>query len=378
MRDKSPPRVLHIVSAMNRGGAETLIMNIYRNMNRELLQFDFVTHSAAKEDYEDEINALGGKLYKIPSLGQLGPFAYIKELKRIMKVHPFVAVHAHTDFQSGFPALAAKWSGIPTRVCHSHSNNWPRGSSLTANAILIALRALIRYSATNFSSCSLEAAHFLFGRSMISQDKINILKNGIDISSFTNANGPFRRQLCSELELPEQVKIIGHVGHFSESKNQRFILKIVKRLVSEDDRFVALFVGDGPLKKEVEEEADRLGIRKQIRFLGVRADIPNLMKAFDIFLFPSKFEGFGIAAIEAQCSGTPCILSDAVPRSTDMGLGLAAYLSLEEELDRWCWQVKKSMLISPPDPAKISEQISKLGYSIQTSVSDWLQLYGAS
>lgn len=372
-----PKRVLHIVSAMNRGGAETLLMNVYRNINRDQIQFDFVSHTTVKEDYEEEIHKLGGRIFKISSLGQQGAISYVKELRRLMSFYPFAAVHIHTDFQGGFPALAAKKSGIKKRICHSHSNNWPKGSSLSAKILLIALQALIRFSATNYSSCSLEAGQFLFGRKMMVKQKVKILKNGIDIESFKNTDSQFRQKLISEFHLPNQAKILGHVGRFSDSKNQQFILKVLKKLVEEDASFVALMVGDGPLRKEVEKETNRLGIRNQVYFLGVREDVSNLMKGFDVFLFPSKFEGFGIVALEAQCAGIPCVISDTVPRSTDMGLELASYIPLEE-LDSWCSQVKKSLLISRPEPEIIAEQISKSGYSIQTTIGDWLQLYGAS
>lgn len=376
MNVKHPKRVLHIVSAMNRGGAETLLMNVYRNINRDQIQFDFVSHSTAKEDFEEEIHKLGGRIFKIASLGQQGPIAYIKELRRIMSDFPFIAVHIHTDFQGGFPALAAKMSRIKIRICHSHSNNWPKGSSLSAKIQLIALQALIRFSATNYSSCSLEAGEFLFGRKMITKKKVKILKNGIDMEPYREIDDQFRQQLISELQLPTQAKIIGHVGRFSESKNQHFILKVLKKLAEEDGSYVVLFVGDGPMRKEIEQEAERLEISSQVHFLGVRKDIPNLMSGFDIFLFPSKFEGFGMVAVEAQCTGTPCVISDAVPKSTDMGLGLAEYLPLEVE--KWCSQIKKSLFIQRPNSRKIVQQISKRGYSIQTSVGDWLQLYGAS
>ena len=181
-----------------------------------------------------------------------------------------------------------------------------------------------------------------------------------------------------ELQLSEDVITIGHVGKFSPSKNQMFILQILERLVREDNRFTALLVGDGPLKKQIETEAEKLGILKNIRFLGVREDIPRLMRAFDVFLFPSLFEGFGIVTVEAQSVGTPCVLSDTVPKSTDMGLGLVKYINLDENLEVWCEEIKKALLIERPRSSRIIAQISKKGYNIQHNVSDWLHLYGVN
>src|SRR5665647_859079 len=139
-------RILHVVSAMNRGGAETLLMNVYRNIDRCKIQFDFVSHRMEKCDYDDEITSLGGRIFRIPSLGQTGPLTYIIKLKKIMTQTNYIAVHSHTDYQSGFAAIAAKMAGIKKRICHSHSNNWARGDGLKARITLKAMQSLIRYT----------------------------------------------------------------------------------------------------------------------------------------------------------------------------------------------------------------------------------------
>ena len=160
-----PKRVLHIVSSMGRGGAETLIMNIYRNIDRRKVQFDFITHSQGNGDYDDEIKTMGGKIHCIPSLGNIGPFNYLKRLVALMSANDYIAIHAHTDYQSGFPALAAKICGIKNRICHSHSNNWLKNKGIKEWLILKNLQVMIRFSATKFCSCSEEAAEFIFGKS---------------------------------------------------------------------------------------------------------------------------------------------------------------------------------------------------------------------
>lgn len=372
-----PKRILHIVSSMERGGAETLIMNVYRNLDHSKVQFDFITHSAQKGDYEDEIKELGGRIFKISSLGQLGPFLYIKELVKIMKSDQFIAVHSHTDYQSGFPAVAAKLTGIKKRICHSHSSNWQKGSSLSEKITLNILRTIIKVAATNYCSCSEEAAKFLFGKNGVNFKKVKILKNGIDPSQFIRTNQNDRKSVIDELRLSENAKIVGHVGRFSESKNHIFLLKVLKKLVQQDKSFIALLIGDGPLRKKIEHDAENLGIINHIKFLGIRADISRLMNSFDVFIFPSKFEGFGIVTIEAQCSGTPCVISDTVPKTTDMGLGLASFLSLDASLDSWCTKIKEAVSTEKPNQEMIMDEVSKCGYSIQNNVNDWIELYGA-
>lgn len=371
-----PQRVLHVVSAMNRGGAETLLMNIYRNIDKRKLQFDFVSHRKEKSHYDSEIESLGGKVYRIASLGQVGPFDYINQLKKIIKENPYVAVHAHTDYQCGFPVLAAKLSGIENRIAHSHSNNWGQGNSLKSSVKFQALKLLIKYNTTQYCACSEEAGQFLFGQSRIAENKkLKVLKNGIDVRQFIDQQETYT-SVRNELQLPVDAKILGHVGAFSESKNQKFILKILKSLLEDRKDVYAVFVGEGPLKNQIELEARNLKIEDYVKFIGVRSDISRLMRAFDIFLFPSIFEGFGIVTIEAQSSGTPCIVSDQVTRKTDMGLGLITYLSLESDIKYWLNKVNKAFSIKRPDKEIIEKNISTLGFDIKDSIPEWLALYG--
>ncbi|MBS4197567.1 glycosyltransferase family 1 protein [Lederbergia citri] len=366
-----PKRVLHIVSAMERGGAETLIMNIYRHIDRKKVQFDFITHSDKPGDFDQEIKEMGGNIYHIPSLGSSGPIRYLKALINIISANKYTAIHAHTDFQSGFPALAAKICKIKHRICHSHSNNWLQ-NGWKGLLMLKGLQFLIKISATKLCSCSEEAARFLFG----SSSKVHILKNGININEFLTAGEGCKEQILNELCIPSDSKIIGHIGRFSESKNHQFLLEVLKKMVEKDSSYIALLVGDGPLRKTIELEAVRLRLQNHVRFLGVRSDIPNLMKAFDLFLFPSKFEGFGIVLLEAQCSGIPCVVADTVPKSTDMDLGLVTFLPLVENVSRWCNCIEHSLKIEKPNESLISNNISKYGFNIRDTVHDWINLYG--
>lgn len=376
VKAKKAARVLHIVSAMDRGGAETLLMNIYRNIDKSQIQFDFVSHRTEKCDYDEEIAVLGGKVYRIPSLGQVGPFAYIKELTKIMSDNQYVAVHAHTDYQGGFAAVAAKMAGIKKRVCHSHSNNWPQGSGIKAKITLKVLQSIIKYAGTDYCACSIEAARFLFGEGIINDNKVEFLKNGIEISQFTDVDIRAVASMRKELNIPDEAKIIGHIGRFSESKNHIFILQVLKEILKGDTNFIAVLVGDGPLKSSIELKAKELGIYNNIRFLGVRTDIPRLLKAFDVFLFPSLFEGFGIVTLEAQCSGTPCVVADTIPRNTDMGLGIMSFISLNEKLEIWFEEIYKALSKEKPERRKIINNISKLGFDINSNIPDWLSLYG--
>ncbi|HHW37918.1 MAG TPA: glycosyltransferase family 1 protein [Bacillales bacterium] len=360
---------------MNRGGTETLLMNVYRNLDRSKIQFDFISHRNEKCDYDDEITSLGGKIFRIQSLGQLGPAGYMKELKKVMLTNSYVAVHAHTDYQSGFPAFAAKLVGIKRRICHSHSNHFPIGNGMKEKTMLRFLQSIIKYAATDYAACSKEAALFLFGKKTIEDQKFHVLKNGIEITAFVNGDEDCNLKVKQELNIPYNAKIIGHIGTFSESKNHKFILKVLKRMVEKNNNIYVVLVGDGPLKQQIEEDAKEQGVYDHIRFLGVRGDVPRVMKAFDVFLFPSIYEGFGIVMIEAQSSGIPCVVSDGVPKSTDMGLELVSFVSLTDNLDTWTDAIDESFAKVKPLKELVLNHISKQGFDIKSNVPKWVELY---
>ncbi|SHR98235.1 glycogen synthase [Mycobacteroides abscessus subsp. abscessus] len=371
-----PKRVLHVVSAMDRGGAETLIMNIYRNVDKKLIQFDFVTHGSKKGDFDDEILSMGGKIYNIPSLGTVGPFKYLKQILNILDQINYTAIHAHTDYQGGFVALAGLIKGVKYRICHSHSSNWLRDNNILNKILLLGFRTLIKQTSTHLCSCSEAAADFLFGSTVRGNKRLKILKNGIDPTEYLEDKTSIKETILTKSNLPSNSKVIGHVGKFSESKNQIFLLKLLQRIVKEDPKFVLLFVGDGPLKNDIGSEVEKMGLYNHVRFLGVRSDIAILMKTFDVFVFPSLFEGFGIVMLEAQCSGIPCVASDAVPLGTDMNLGLVTYLSLDEDMEEWSRAIINATTIPKPSTKAIQTMFSSNGFHIKDNVNEWMSLYG--
>jgi len=374
-----PIRVLHVVSAMNRGGAETLIMNIYRNIDRSKIQFDFISHNSNNpNDFDDEIKSLGGRVFRVQSLGELGPVKYIRELRKIMEQNgPFQAVHAHTDFQSGFVAIAAKMAGIHRRICHSHNNDWTMGNNIKARTLLWILKRTISVFGTNYCACSIAAAHFLFNKSKTDNGRVSILRNGIAVNEYEHLlEEDCQIRIRKELDIPQDAKILGHIGRFYEQKNHRFLLQVIKKATEKDAGIIAILVGDGPLRQEIEREADELGIRNHIRFTGVRKDIPQLMRTLDVFVFPSLFEGFGIVMVEAQAAGVPCVASDSVPIETDMGLGLVKFVRLQAGAEIWAQEVITSLPTKNNNLKEVSQKITDRGFNIKQSVADWVSLYG--
>lgn len=366
-------RILHVVSSMNRGGAETMIMNLYRNIDRKKIQFDFVCHIKEKCDFEDEICSLGGRIIRIDSLRTLGTKNYIKELKRvIIDYGPYQAVHAHTDIQAGIVTLAAKMARVDKRVCHSHNTKWKEKPNIKDNLQSYMLRNLAKITSTNLCACGKDAAIFFFGKNEYKKNKVIILNNGIDIDKFNNINNSDINRVKNELKIENSGLVIGHIGRFYEQKNHIFIINLAKELKKKNVNFKMLLIGDGPLKENIKQKSYEYKLDKNIVFLGVRDDVPVLLKIFDVFIFPSFYEGLPVTLIETQTSGVQAIISDTISKEVDLGVGLIERVSLNNT-ETWV----KSILYkrNKCDVDTIYKRINEKGYNVKNNVKTLEKLY---
>lgn len=318
----NPIRILHAVVNMNRGGAETLIMNLYRQMDRTKLQFDFLT---CKEGvFDNEIRSFGGRIYRIPYVSEAGHFGYLQALKKFFSQHhDYSIVHAHMDKMSGFVLHAARKSGIPTRIAHSHSSASEGGFVNRLYKWLAGTR--IMSSASHYFACSKEAADWLFRQQA---KQALILPNGVELEPFSYSES-IRCLTRKELNLKEEQFVIGHVGRFVPVKNHAFMLELMKEVLQYRPDSKMLLVGDGPLRPEIEQWIRSNGLSDSISLLGVRNNVNELMQAFDVLIFPSFFEGLPVTLIEAQAAGLPCIVSDRVSNESDLQLGLMSFQPIE-------------------------------------------------
>ncbi|ESU32065.1 hypothetical protein G3A_13090 [Bacillus sp. 17376] len=360
----SPLRVLHVVVNMNRGGAETLLMNLYRNIDRSKIQFDFLT---CKEGvFDEEIMQLGGNVYRVPYITEVGHLKYLKALTDFFMKYPhYQIVHSHMDKMSGFVLRAAKKAEISVRIAHSHSTRSEGGAA--ARIYKWYAGTLISKYATDFVSCSKEAAEWLFGNK---SDRTVFLKNGIDLEQFKYSL-KVRESIRSELKIKENQFIVGHVGRFSMPKNHSYLLEVFKEFLSYREDAILLLVGDGPLLPETKRKVEEMQLTKNVEFLGSRSDVEQLLQAFDIFLFPSFFEGFPVSVIEAQASGLPCLISDSITREIDMGIGLVQSLSLNNK-KLWIDKMQEIAGLHSIRNSNLNSLISKNGFDIKNS-SDYLR-----
>lgn len=320
---EDPVRVLHAVVNMNRGGAETLLMNLYRNLDRTRIQFDFLTSKPGI--FDDEIRQKGGIVHRIPHITDNGHRSYRRALDTFFIKHGgYKIIHSHMDKMSGIILKTAKTAGVPVRIAHSH-NTMSEGGYLP-RLYKWYIGTLIASAATDRLACSHSAARWLFpGRA----SEAHILQNGIECDRF-KFNAEIRARVRDELQITETTFVVGHVGRFLHQKNHAYLIEQFAEIQSRIEDSVLLLAGDGPLRAEMEQKVRNLNIAAKVRFLGVRSDIECLLQCFDVFVFPSFHEGLPVTLVEAQGAGLRCVISDTITTEVDMGFGLIDFSPLKD------------------------------------------------
>ena len=335
-----------------------MIMNYYRAIDRSVIQFDFLTHRKEEGQYDKEIESLGGRIFHAPRLFPQNYPSYVKYMRSLFKKTSYQIVHSHIDAMSTFPLYMAKKSGIPIRIAHSHSDSVDVDFKFPIKKIA---KCLLPSVATNYWACSDAAGSYLFGKSNI--DRCTVIKNAIDCELFKE-NETIRKKKRSELNLDDDDIVIGHIGRFEPVKNQKFLLELAERAVVRGLKFKVILVGDGKLRSRISSTVQKKGLDDVVYLLGIRKDIPDLMQAFDVLVFPSFHEGIPVTLIEAQASGLPVVISDRVSSET-LILPNTLSLSLNEPYDEW---IDAIMSIATsgryPSPYSILE---RSGYDIKSN-----------
>lgn len=324
----TPIRVLQVVTHMERGGLESTLMNYYRHIDRERVQFDFLVHRQERAAFDDEIESLGGKLYRLP---RLVPWSegYLAALNHFFDEHPeYKIVHVHQDCLSSVILRAAAQHNIPVRIAHSHNAN--QDKNLKYPIKLWYKRSIPKYT-TNLFACGKDAGDWMFGGA-----PYQIINNAIDATAYS-FNPKKRIEMRHQLGLADKL-IIGHVGRFNPQKNHPFLLDIFAALLRKEPNAVLLLVGGGENMLKIQAKAHALGIAEHVRFLGVRSDVADLMQAMDVFVFPSLYEGLGIVLIEAQAAGLPCVVSNTIPREAYL-TDLVTAEKLSSSVEAWAEKI---------------------------------------
>lgn len=323
-----PIRVLHVVTYMGRGGLETMLMNYYRQVDRQKIQFDFLVHRKERWDYDDEIEGMGGRIYRLP---RLNPWSleYKRSINRFFaEHHEYCIVHSHLDCMSSIPLKAAKRAGVPVRIAHAHSTSQDKNVKYL---LKLFYRNQISNYATRLMACGTEAGDWMFGG-----ENFKILNNAIDAKRYVY-DRDVRDRMRTKFGIKSNEFVVGHVGRFSPPKNHEFLVDVFAE-ISKQRPSKLLLVGDGSLRSNIEQKVKRLGLEAAVIFTGRRSDVANLLQAMDVFVFPSVYEGLGMATIEAQAAGLPCFVSNGVPMECDL-TGLVRQIPLSMSAKAWAHEV---------------------------------------
>ena len=363
--EKKPIRVLQIIGDVVGGGVEQVILNYYRHIDRNEVQFDFILHNGALKSYVDNIESLGGKVYKIIPY-KSNPVKTVLEMYKIMKGN-YQIVHSNMNALSVFPLFAAYLAGVPVRILHNHSTDTKAEPLRTFVKHL--LRPFARLFANEYWACSKLASEWMYGKQAVADGKVTIINNAIDLKQFAFDEAK-RNKLRKELGLQDGF-VIGHVGRFMKQKNHDFLVDIFAEVAKKQGNAKLLLIGDGPLREQIENKVKTLGLDEKVIFTGVRSDVADLYNAMDVFVLPSFYEGLPVVGVEVQANGLPFLCSSNVTREILISDRIEL-LKLEDGVKTWA---EKILAFVNKKRIMASKDISKSGFDIEVEVKKLGEIY---
>ncbi len=300
-------RVLHSVSNMDRGGIETMLMNLYRNIDRDKIQFDFLCNKSKPGAFDKEIAELGGRIYISPGLNPVKFLKYQKYMDDLFESYNYKIVHAHNGAFGYYPLVGAKRNNIPVRIFHAH------GASITVD-LKLPLKLLCKSGLPNVCNqhftCGVSAAECYFGKKAVESGDYVMINNAIDVERFVFSSG-IRDRLRAENNINDRFAI-GHVGRFMKQKNHSFAVDMFYELYKHKPNAMLVFLGDGELMDEIKQKVNAYNLQDRVVFKGNIANVNEWYQALDAFILPSQWEGLPVVGIEAQAAGLPCFFSDTI------------------------------------------------------------------
>ena len=359
----APTRILQLIGTMNRAGAETFLMNLYRNLDRNRYQFDFVGFGDEKGDFDAEIEAMGGRVIK---LGDGSFTCRLASLDRFLAEHrDYSMVHAHTGLSSAWFLASAMRHGIPHRWLHSHSTTLASGR--LAQPYAAVSRAIGGRVATRRLSCGALAASELHG----SREPVDLFYNCIDLDSFA-PDEKLRARIRADFGIADDEYLAIQVARFEPVKNHDCTLDLASAL-HPDDRIQILTVGTGAREAWFKAEIERRGLSDRIIHAGLRDDVPDLMRAADGMILPSHHEGFPVVSVEAQAAGLRCIMADVIDPSVDVGLGIVELLPAQD-VAKWRALLLEQRDLVVPSFAERRAHLAKMGFDTQIAADRYMKM----
>lgn len=369
-------RVLHVLGGTERGGIETWVLNVLRNLDRTRFSMDILVHGQERGAYEDEMRGLGARILRCPHYRR--PWKYAFDFVRYLSAFgPYDVVHTHGGYFSGLNMLLAMLWRVPVRIVHGHTAEryLRQQEGIFRQVYYRTMGMLVRKCSTIELAASRAAAEDYYGHNWESCGKVSILPCGVDLRPFRH---PYdAHSVRQELGLPSDTLVVGHVGRFTLQKNHPFILEIFREVLVRDPNAVLVLAGDGLLESQVRTRVKQMSLEDRVLFLGSRPDIPRLLiTCIDVFLFPSLSEGLGLALVEAQAACLRCVISDAIPKEADLVPDLVTRLSLSQSPGAWAEALLATALKPVPvSPAEALAIITSSPYNIHQSVKSLERIY---
>ena len=354
-------RVLHVLGGLNRGGAETMVVNLYRAIDKTKVQFDFIIHTSRPQDYLEEVKSMGARVFCFPSFHGKNIKQVLNNWNKFFKEHPeYKILHSHVRSYASVYLPIAKKYGVKT-IIHSHSTS--NGTSRSAK-IKTLMQFPLRYQADYLFGCSQNSGDWLYGKKMSHSDKFYILQNAIDVDSY-NPDNYDKEKYIEDLNISGKT-VYGHVGRLHPAKNHMFLLEVFKEIHSQNPNSVLLIIGGGELQKSIEAKVEELGLQSSVMMLGSRSDVRELLSVVDCFLFPSKWEGLPLSVVEAQAAQIPCLVSDTVTKEVGVS-DLVKYLPIDKGIGIWVEEAL-NLKVSKHD---VNSFIKDRGFDVKASAK-WL------
>ena len=356
-------RIAVIMGKMDSGGKKNLVMEYYRHIDRDKVQFDFICDSDSQAIPDDEIRSLGGRVYRIAPYQRI--IRNMLDIRKLCIDNHYPVMHAYNSTMNVFPMFVAKMTCVPVRMSESLSMAHEGEFKTVLKKML---KPMSKWFATHYMSCGEDCGRWQFGDKLFDAGKVAVFKTVVN-TEYNSFHPEVRERTRKEFDLDGKM-VIGHIGRFVPQKNPLFLLDIVAEVFKREKDAVLLLIGDGDLKEAMLKKIEALGISKKIKYLGRREDIQQFYNAMDAFLLPSLYEGLPVVGLEAQSCGLPMFFSTEVtPEASACELG--HFLKLSDSPKKWAEELIKAMKDNIPVRRSRAEDVAKAGFD---SASEALRL----
>jgi glycosyltransferase involved in cell wall biosynthesis len=362
-------KALYIVTSMDTGGAETVLMKYYRALDKSLYQMDFCVSSDAPGFYDAEIESMGGRIVHTVKKTEAGPIASFERLKQIAREGGYCcAMRSSQHSLSSLDLLAMRAGGVPKTIFRSSNTGTVSGS--TKETLLHNLfKPLVKIAATDYAAPSTEAGKYMFGENAVSGPRFHVMKNALNLADFA-FDSDARAEIRAEFDISADAFVVGHIGRFNQQKNHFRLIEVFAEIANRKPDAVLLLVGKGERRPEVETYIEELGLSDRVVFAGIRRDANRIYSAMDVFVFPSLYEGLPNVIVEAQANGLPCVISDSITEEVLISKNVVAK-NLNECTVEWA---NVSCSLNRLGTKESSEELKAAGYDIHAAINDFVKL----